>query len=313
LGIENFNYNLDIMTGLRYIELEKRGVLTVTGEDAQEFLQSLVSNDVSLVDGEHTIYAALLTPQGKFLHDFMISRHSDSYLIDCALERLMDLAQRLIAYRLRANIELLDATEDWRVVALLGAGAAEAFELANMPGATASLNDDGPIYRDPRPAMPGLRALLPRSQDLAILAERGFAAASIEDYEQCRITAGVPDGSHDMTVGKSTLMEYGFEALHGVDFSKGCYVGQELTARTKYRGLVRRQLKRVTLDGALPPVGTLIMANGKEAGEICSGFGDQALALLRIDRSDEAAAEGFPLTVGTTTLHLAETEESETR
>jgi len=105
-------------------------------------------------------------------------------------------------------------------------------------------------------------------------------------------------------------MEFGFEALNGVDFSKGCYVGQELTARTKYRGLVRRQLVRVAVDGALPPPGTPVMANGKESGEICSGIDGQALALLRLDRSAEAEAEGIPLMAGNAVLHLAQAKES---
>lgn len=304
------NYSLDGMTALKYIELENRGVLAISGADGLEFLQSLVSNDVALVSGKHTIYAALLTPQGKFLHDFFIARWNGSYLIDCEGERLMDLAQRLSAYRLRADVELLDATEDWRVAALLGEGGEAAFGLADTPGATALLDGDGLVFRDPRPAMPGLRAFLPRTKGFSAMAAHDIGAGSLEDYQRSRIAAGVPDGSHDMTVGKSTLMEFGFEALNGVDFSKGCYVGQELTARTKYRGLVRRRLVRVAVDGALPPPGTPVMANGKESGEICSGFEGHALALLRLDRSAEAAAEGIPLMAGNAVLHLAEAKES---
>ena len=294
------------MAAINFIELDNRGVLVINGADGLDFLQGLLSNDVSQATEERTVYAALLTPQGKYLHDFFISRSGDSYLIDCESARLMDLAQRLIAYRLRANVELLDATEDWRVVALIGEDAGAAFGLANDPGVTASLDGGGLVYRDPRPAMPGLRALLPRAQGFAAMDALGIPAALMADYERVRISAGVPDGSHDMTVGKSTLMEFGFEALNGVDFAKGCYVGQELTARTKYRGLVRRQLMRVKIDGALPPPGTTVMANGKEAGEICSGIENQALALLRLDRSAEAEAEGFPLTAGDATLRLAE-------
>ena len=156
--------------------------------------------------------------------------------------------------------------------------------------------------------MPGLRALLPRDAGVAPLEARGISAGSENDYERARIAAGVPDGSRDMAIGKATLMEFGFEALRGVDFEKGCYVGQELTARTKYRGLVRRRLMRVSIDGALPPPGTPVLAKGKEAGIICSGFEDRALALLRLDRSAEAAAEGIPLTAGKATLRLPEND-----
>ena len=136
----------------------------------------------------------------------------------------------------------------------------------------------------------------------------GISPGTAADYELARITAGVPDGSRGMIVGKATLMEFDFEALNGVDFEKGCYVGQELTARTKYRGLVRRRLQRVFVDGALPPPGTPVMADGKEAGEICSGLEDQALALLRLDRSAEAEAAGIPLTAGEATLRFSEND-----
>lgn len=298
------------MSDLRYIELADRGVLAVGGGDGLEFLQGLVSNDVSQVTPSRTVYAALLTPQGKFLHDFMIARWGDSYLLDCDAQRLIDLGQRLGAYRLRADVELLDASEDWRVVALLGEGAGATDVLGGLAddaGAAAPLEGGGLIYRDPRPAMPGWRALLPRQQGFVALQALGIAAATSAYYERARITAGVPDGSHDMVAGKATLMEFGFEALRGVDFDKGCYVGQELTARTKYRGLVRRRLMRVFIDGALPPPGTPVMAEGKNAGEICSGIDDQALALLRLDRCDAAKADGIPLTAGDAVLRLPAT------
>jgi folate-binding protein YgfZ len=303
------NYYWSVMSGLRCIELENRGVLTVAGREAADFLQGLVSNDVARVGAARAVYAALLTPQGKFLHDFIMTRWQDAFLLDCEAARLMDLGQRLSAYRLRADVELLDATEDWRVMALLGEDAGDRFGLAEAdPGAAAPLDGGGLIYRDPRPQMPGLRALLPRQAATTPLDGPGISPGTAADYELARITAGVPDGSRDMTVGKATLMEFDFEALNGVDFEKGCYVGQELTARTKYRGLVRRRLRRVIVDGALPPPGTPVMADGKEAGEICSGVENQALALLRLDRSAAAEAAGLPLTAGTATLRLLEND-----
>ncbi len=297
------------MTDICYIEMEDRGVLGVAGGDAAEFLQGLVSNDIVPTGEGRAVYAALLTPQGKYLHDFMIMSEAGDFLLDCESARLMDLGQRLGAYRLRADVELLDATEDWRVMAVFGEGAAAQFGLSEAgPGALAPLEGGGLIYRDPRPQMPGLRALLPRDAGFAQMEAAGLSAGSAADYERARIAAGVPDGSRDMTIGKATLMEFGFEALNGVDFDKGCYVGQELTARTKYRGLVRRRLQRVFVDGALPPPGTPVMADGKEAGEICSGLEDQALALLRLYRSAEAEAAGIPLTAGEATLRFSEND-----
>ena len=282
-----------------YVELDDRGVVTLDGPDAGPFLQGLISNDVDRVSDERSAYAALLTPQGKFLHDFFVLRRSAGYLLDCEGSRLGDLGRRLMAYRLRADVALADATEDFRVIALFGADADTAFDL--LPGiGGAAPRRGGVIMRDPRHPALGLRAVLPRDREPPAFETAGFTRGAREDYERHRIGLGAPDGSRDMAVEKATLMECGFEALNGVDFDKGCYVGQELTARTKHRGLVRKRLMRVSLDGPLPPAGTPIMAGDKEAGELRSGLDDTALALLRLERIAAAADAGIPLTAGET-------------
>ncbi len=281
-----------------YVPLDDRGVVSVDGPEAGPFLQGLISNDIERVTDARGIYAALLTPQGKFLHDFFVLRRGDGYLLDCEGPRVGDLGGRLVAYRLRADIELADATEDFRVVALFGGAAADgAFDLAPGEGSAAPC-EGGTIMRDPRNAALGLRAVLPRDADFAFLERAGFAKGHVADYERHRIAHGAPDGSRDMEVGRATLMECGFEALNGVDFEKGCYVGQELTARTKHRGLVRRRLAPVALEGPLPPAGTQIMAGEREVGEIRSGLDDAALAVLRLERIAAAAEAGEPLTAG---------------
>jgi len=288
------------MKNISCIQLKDRGVLSIAGGDAAEFLQGLVSNDVSATAEGRAVYGALLTPQGKFLHDFFILQFENAFLLDCEIARLGDLGQRFSAYKLRADIELMDATEDWCVAALLGDGAAAAFDLETADcGSITALAAGGLVYRDPRTRMPGLRALMPRMTGLSPLLKMAeVITGTATDYESTRISACVPDGSRDMTVEKATLMEFDFEALNGVDFNKGCYVGQELTARMKYRGLSRRRLERVLVDGPLPPPGTPVMANDKEAGEIRTGLDKQALALLRLDRSEEAKTTGIPLKAG---------------
>jgi len=284
-----------------YVTLEGRGVVSVGGPEAGPFLQGLISNDVDRVSASRAIYAALLTPQGKFLHDFFVLRQGGDYLLDCEGPRTGDLGRRLLAYRLRADVALADATEDFRIVALIGGeeGAGAPFDLPPGEGGAVPCAG-GILMRDPRGATLGLRALLPRDADLAFLAQAGFAPGSAADYERHRLGLGAPDGSRDMEVGRATLMECGFEALNGVDFEKGCYVGQELTARTKHRGLVRRRLARVALEGPLPPAGTPIEAGGKEVGEIRSGQGGTALAVLRLERVADAARAGTPLSAGGT-------------
>ena len=288
-----------------HVILEERGVVSVDGPEAGPFLQGLISNDVERASGARGIYAALLTPQGKFLHDFFVLRRGAGYLLDCEGPRVGDFGRRLMAYRLRADVALADATEDYRVVALFGDGGGgdgaveAAFALPPGEGGAAACAG-GTVMRDPRGAALGLRAVLPRDGDLSFLERAGFARGGIADYERHRIALGAPDGSRDMEVGRATLMECGLDALNGVDFAKGCYVGQELTARTRHRGLVRRRLARVALEGPLPPAGTPIMAGEREVGEIRSGLDAAALAVLRLERVAAAAAAGTPLTAGST-------------
>ena len=284
-----------------YVALGGRGVVSLGGPEAGAFLQGLVSNDMDRVSDERCVYAALLTPQGKFLHDFFVLKHGAGYLLDCEAARIDDLGRRLMAYKLRADVALADATEDFRVTALFGAGAEAAFVLpADATAGAAAPRWGGTVMRDPRHPALGLRAVLPRDRDEAAFVERGFARGAFADYERHRLALGAPDGSRDMAVGKATLMECGFDALNGVDFDKGCYVGQELTARTKHRGLVRKRLMRVALAGPLPPAGTPVMAGGKEAGEMRSGLDGAGIALLRLERVSAALAQGIPLTAGET-------------
>ena len=149
---------------------------------------------------------------------------------------------------------------------------------------------DGITLVDPRLAALGVRLLLPRPQAASVLAALGSTPATPADYDAHRLALGVPAGSRDIQVEKSTLLEAGFDELHGISWDKGCYMGQELTARTKYRGLVKRRLVPVRVDGPMPEPGTPILAGGKEVGEIRGGLADRAIALLRLEALE---AEGL--------------------
>lgn len=291
-----------------YIKLKDRGIISIDGPDAPSFLQSLISNDINKVNDLNTIYAALLTPQGKFLHDFMISRLNTCYLIDCERERIKDLGGRLANYKLRADVKILDSTEDWEVLGIIGSEIEKIFGMGSDPGITTQLGEDGLIYRDPRPPMEGFRALLRKVQgsNQLIMEANNIVHGSMVDYEEARILACIPDGSRDMEVGKATLVDYGFEHLNGVDFTKGCYIGQELTARTKYRGLSRRRLVRVkVMEGKLPPIKTPIMIGNKEVGTLYSSIKNQGLALIRLDRiSDLNENSRDPVTAEDAIIHL---------
>ena len=269
------------------IALEDRGILAVAGPDAREFLQSIITNDINKVDRARSIYAALLTPQGKFLFDFFICDDgSGGLLLDTRLDRIGSLAQRLDFYRLRAKVDISDASGEWRVSALIGDGAARVARLFNAPGN--ARHDNGCIIMiDPRLASLGVRAL--HHPDRPVFRE--IPEASPRDYEAHRMALAVPEAGTDILVEKSFALESNFDHLNAVDFEKGCYVGQELTARTRYRGTVRRRLFRVTVTGGgeLPAPGTPIMAGKAEIGEMRSGVGTCGIALIRMDRLQEAA------------------------
>ncbi len=273
-----------------------RGLLLLTGEDRSSFLQGLVSNDVRKLGPTRAIWAALLTPQGKYLHDFFVAALGDGWLIDGEGARIADLKRRLGIYKLRAKIALEDVSDRFEVLHAWGANAGGPLGLVE-PGE--AIERGGAVaFLDPRLATLGLRLVAPKGTGAATLEALGYAPGSFADWDRLRLAEGVPDGSRDMVLEKAILLENGFDELHGVAWDKGCYIGQELTARTKYRGLVKKRLMPVAIDGPLPEPGTLILKDGQEAGEIRSGHDGLALALVRLD----AFEAGGPLTAGAATV-----------
>jgi folate-binding protein YgfZ len=250
-----------------YTLLPDRAVLTVGGEDAADFLQGLISNDIRKATAGNTIFAALLTPQGKYLHDFFISAQDGQFLLETDKPRIADLQKRMSMYKLRSKVTLellpeLQVAASWDDTSASG-------EL---------------VYADPR-----LPALGQRIIGKALPAEENMAA-----YHHHRIALGVPQASLDLIPDRSLLLEYGYDELHGVDFAKGCYVGQEVTARSKHRATLRKFIHIVEGSPALPPPLTPIMQQGKEVGHMASSIGTLGLAHLRI----EDARNSEPLLAG---------------
>lgn len=288
------------MTETGYVLLDARGLVTVGGPEAADFLQGLISNDIRQVSAERAMWAALLTPQGKYLHDFFVTLIDGVYHLDCEKPRLMDLGQRLSRYKLRARIDL-GIADTYAVVALPGEGALKVLGLPAETGAARAL-DDGVVYVDPRLAAAGARAVLPKAGAEAALQGLGFAPVALDVYETLRLDCGLPDGSRDLVVEKAILLESNFDELHGVDWNKGCYMGQELTARTKYRGLVKKRLLPVAVEGAAPPPGTPVLLDGKDAGEMRTAADGRGLALLRLEQLDKALQGEGLLKAGDATL-----------
>lgn len=232
-----------------YVTLPRRGLIHIEGADRVSFLNALVSNDVTQADGTRLVYACLLTPQGKFLHDFFIHAGDGFLLLDCeGGARAQDLYERLLKYRLRAKVQI-SVEDNHPVYAVFG--------------------DNGTGLPDPRHAEMGYRSFEKPDMD-----EQAF-----EDWDRLRISLCIPDGSRDMELERSTLLEARLDVLNGIDWNKGCYVGQELTARMHYRGLAKKHLRVVKIDGPAPAPFT-DLPNG---GQMRSSCGDVGLALLKDD------------------------------
>lgn len=268
------------MSALQFTLLSHRSVIAVGGDDRVEFLQGLISNDTTKVAPGKAVWAALLTPQGRFLNDmFVVDGGDGTLLLETERERAPALAKKLTLYKLRSKVAVEDRSAALDVAVVFGAGADKALPI----GGTIS-------FVDPRLAGLGVRVLAPAGQAAALLAARGFVETPVDAYEALRLEAGVPDGSRDLRVEKALLLESGFDELNGVDWKKGCYMGQELTARTKYRGLVKKRLFPIEVDGALPAPGTTVHLDGEEVGELRSGSGRRALALLQTEAARGAGA-----------------------
>jgi folate-binding protein YgfZ len=260
-----------------------RAVLRIAGEEARDWLQSLVTNDVRRLGPGAPVYAALLTAQGKYLFDFFLVEAADgAVLLDAAAARAPALAQRLAMYRLRRKVTVTDVTADTRVALVWGSEGAPA-----VPGALTV----------PDPRAPSLGWRLYAADAEAALAAAGAARAEPSEWAALRVAAMVPETDVELLAEDSYILESGFDRLNGVDFRKGCYVGQEVTARMRHKTELRKGLVRVAVEGAAPPPGTEATdAEGKPAGQLFTVAGGEGLAHLRFDR-----AEG-PLRAGGATL-----------
>ena len=214
---------------------------------------------------------------------FVVDAGGDTLFLETERERAPALARKLKMYTLRSKVTVEDRTATLEVAAVFGNDAAKALGIG---GAVS--------FTDPRLTALGVRVIAPAGQTAALLAANGVAEAPLAAYDALRLELGVPDGSRDLQVEKALLLENGFDELNGVDWKKGCYMGQELTARTKYRALIRKRLFPVKVEGSLPEPGAPVLLDGEEVGELRSGSGDRALALLKV----EAARAGTALTAG---------------
>jgi tRNA-modifying protein YgfZ len=281
--------------------LPDRGVVKVSGSDARDFLNGLLTTDVTLLRPGLGRFGALLTPQGKITTDFLIteapSGHGGGFLIDCPRALAQALADKLGFYKLRAKVSVENLSDSLGVLAAWDGEPALKPDLA---------------FVDPREVALGWRILVPEAlaQKAADLIGAGMVDSTA--YDAHRIASGVPSGGLDFIYGDAFPHETNMDRLHGVDFDKGCYVGQEVVSRIQHRGTARTRTVRIILDGPAPEPGAAVLAGDKPVGTMGSTAGHHGLALIRIDRAADALEAGVPLTAGGLAIRLAEPADLQT-
>jgi folate-binding protein YgfZ len=272
--------------------LSDRGVVKVSGEDARGFLNGLFTIDVSKMTPGDARFGALLTPQGKIVADFIVFEAAEEdgggFLIDCPRALAGMLAEKLGFYKLRAKVQIDDLS------AALGV-------MAVWPGKADS--EYGPSFTDPRLPELGTRIILPPDTAAEAAKDLGAALADADAFDAYRIGLGVPRGGMDFTYGDTFPHEANMDQLGGIDFEKGCYVGQEVVSRVEHRGTARSRIVMMAYDDNTPDDGLAVMAGDKQLGMVGSAAGGTALALLRLDRLGDAIAAGTSIEAGGIKLH----------
>jgi hypothetical protein len=254
--------------------LDDRAVIAISGPEARPFLQGLVTNDVAggLAPGSG-LYTALLSPQGKVLFDFFVTEGDGALLLDVARDSVEALLKRLKMYKLRAKVEIEARPQLGVFLNLKG-------HPSNRP---TTYVERAVSFVDPRSPELGMRSI-------GAIAEMPANLAGPRGYHEHRLGLGVPEG-RDFGFEKIFALDAGLDELNGVSFTKGCYVGQELTSRMKHRATARKRILGVTGETALPVAGTPIRRGGTEIGELLSSNGIQGFGLIRLDRLDEASGD----------------------
>jgi folate-binding protein YgfZ len=296
---------------IKKVLLKHRGIIQVSGTDAENFLQGLLTNDIKKVSSDTVIYAAFLTPQGKFYQDLFIGYYNQSYFIEIEAAYLPLILKKFTLYKLRSDVQIKDISEQCSVWALWGDISISDFSKLTLEGKCKAFKE-GLLYRDPRIAEMGYREIVFHSSFLEF-AKNDLERAewptvgqevSSEEYEYRRLSLGLPNGTLDMLSEKSIPLECNLDYLHAISWDKGCYLGQELTARTKHRGLIRKRLLKVTIEGNPIAPETPLYKDNKEMGIMKSSIQDKGLALIRLEALQEGTAILYTQT-GTSKLSVS--------
>ena len=260
----------------KFVALLDRAVLEVTGPDAGEFLQGLITNDLEKIKEKGSLFAALLTPQGKINYEFFIVPTSEGYYLEMAKGGIEELYKKFSLYKLRANVEIANLSESHMVFWLQ-----EVCDLS-CP--------DAVLFPDPRSKDLGQRAIVSVDQMTEFC--DGLEACTPDDYLKTRLSFAIPEGGHDYALGNTFPHEACYDLIDGVDFSKGCYVGQEVVSRMQHRSTVRKRIVCVKSDEPLPDGGAEIRTETSLLGVLGSCHEGVGLALVRLDRAGKALNNG---------------------
>jgi folate-binding protein YgfZ len=278
---------------MKAAHLPDRGVIKVVGDEARNFLHGLVSADVLGLKPGAARFCALLTPQGKIVADFFVAEappaQGGGFFLDVARSLATPLVSKLNLYKLRSRLAIEDLSEILGVLAVWDGEAKTAYRLA---------------YADPRLPALGVRVMVAPHLAAAAAADLGAKLVDAAEYEAHRIALGVPSGGVDFRYGDAFPHEADMDQLHGVDFAKGCYVGQEVVSRMEHRGSARTRAVPLRYDGVAPAAGSMVTAGERQLGTMGSATAGHGLALLRLDRVAEALSNDQPLLAGGVPIRL---------
>jgi tRNA-modifying protein YgfZ len=281
------------IAGMKVAFLPDRGVVKIAGDDTRKFLQGLLTADMVNLRAGEARFAALLSPQGKIIADFIVTEapptEGSGFLLDVPRALAKPLVDKLNLYKLRARLAIEDLSDRLGILAV-------------WSGAPSTARLPGFAYADPRLAALGWRVMIARDRAPEMAAALGDVPAAATDYEAHRIALGIPSGGVDFSYGDAFPHETDMDQLGGVDFTKGCYVGQEVVSRMEHRGSARTRAISVRYDGDPPSPGTAITAADRQVGTMGSGVDGRGLALLRLDRVAEALSHGEELRAGSVTI-----------
>ena len=259
--------------------LDDRAILYINGEDAKEFLQNLISNDINKVSDVNSCFSSLLTPQGKFLYEFIILKHKSGYLLDCEKPQAEELFKQLSLYKLRSKVEILNLSNEFVVAAFSHEKFLTFDEAKDQPGYTIKYRED-PIFLDPRNKELGARLIINLEKLYLSLKKLDLHDANLKEYYALSHSLGIVPKDLNKLKDKLFGIECNFEELNGIDFKKGCYVGQENTARIKLKNKLSKRLFPINIINGKLHEGESIYNNEIEIGKVLIGS-DYPFALIK--------------------------------